>query len=490
MNRTEHAPWWPGWLVFTVALAIRLFFLTLVPEDALRPSTDWELDSIAMSIVTRGEFADPYVLPTGPTAHLAPIPPAILALIYKVFGITMTAGIAGWLFRMLAQSAIWGLLPWIGERTGLGWKAGLIGGIAGALFPLWLAHGEAPAAVLLGLLVVAVIRRWESVPRPAASLLLGAAFGISFHVQPVFLLVLLGYLGFELWWRSDRGKGRSAALVTLAAFLACVPWGVRNYRAFDAVFFVRSNFGLELRMGNHEGAAASIDDPHFRDVSLHPRTHPAEAVKVREWGEVPYMRESGDAALEWIGSNPGTFARLTAERVGYFWLGPLDQPGMVLLFGSLSGADPAPDLSPGLLPGSLAAPLPVPDRVDPVPVRGLCRMGTGQSRRRSRSYSCSGGSGHAAPGSGREFGFRARLSLSLTAFRSWPPDFGGSAQRLYSPRLSAWRSAHLVRPCPVWLEAVGLATCFAPWIITTRSHPLPQAVSTTARATYNAVSVE
>ena len=45
----------------------------------------------------------------------------------------MTAGIAGWLFRMIAQSAIWGLLPWIGERTGLGWKAGLIGGIAGAL---------------------------------------------------------------------------------------------------------------------------------------------------------------------------------------------------------------------------------------------------------------------------------------------------------------------------------------------------------------------
>ena len=337
VNRTEHAPWWPGWLVFTVALAIRLFFLTLVPEDALRPSTDWELDSIAMSIVTRGEFANPYIVPTGPTAHLAPIPPAILALIYKMFGITMTAGIAGWLFRMLAQSAIWGLLPRIGERTGLGWKAGLIGGIAGALFPLWLAHGEAPAAVFLGLLVVAVIRRWESVPRPAASLLLGAAFGISFHVQPVFLLVLLGYLGFELWWRSDRGKLRSVALVAVAALVACVPWGVRNYRAFDAVFFVRSNFGLELRMGNHEGAAASIDDPHFRDVSLHPRTHPAEAIKVREWGEVPYMRESGDAALEWIGANPGTFARLTVERIGYFWLGPLDKPGMVLLFGSLSG---------------------------------------------------------------------------------------------------------------------------------------------------------
>jgi hypothetical protein len=182
-----------------------------------------------------------------------------------------------------------------------------------------------------------VARRWESVPRPAGSHHLGAAFGISFHVQPVFLIILLGYLGFELWWRSDRGKWRSTALVALAAFLACVPWGMRNYRAFDSVFFVRSNFGLELRMGNHEGATASIDDPHFRGEPPHPRTHPAEALKVREWGEVRYMRASGDAAVEWIGSNPGTFARLTAKRIAYFWLGPRAPPGMAILFVTLSG---------------------------------------------------------------------------------------------------------------------------------------------------------
>jgi hypothetical protein len=135
----------------------------------------------------------------------------------------------------------------------------------------------------------------------------------------------------------DRGKWRSAALVALAAFLACVPWGVRNYRTFDAVFFVRSNFGLELRMGNHEGAEASIDHPHFRGEPPHPRTHPAEALKIREWGEVPYMRESRDTALEWIGSNPGTFARLTTERIAFFWLGPRTPPGMALLFIPLAG---------------------------------------------------------------------------------------------------------------------------------------------------------
>jgi len=323
--------------VFVVALGVRAFFLTLMPEDALRPSADWELDAIAISLVTEGQFANPYIVPTGRTAHLAPIPPLMLALIYKVFGITMVAGIVGWLLRMVFQSAIWGLLPWIGERTGLGWKAGLTGGLAGALFPQWLAHGEALASVLMGLLVVAIVRRWDSIPRPAASLLLGAAFGVSFHVQPVFLLVLLGYLAFEVWRRSDRAKWGSAGLVLLGALLVSIPWGVRNYRAFDAVFFVRGNFGLELRMGNHEGATASIDDPHFNDWPPHPRTHREDAIKLREWGEVQYMRDSRREALAWIGSHPGEFARLTAKRIRYFWLGPLDDPGTALLFVTLAG---------------------------------------------------------------------------------------------------------------------------------------------------------
>ncbi len=300
-------PWRPCLLVFVVALAVRVFFLTLIPEDALQPSGDWELDAIAISIVETGQFANPYIEPTGPTAHLAPVPPLMLALIFKVFGITMLGGIVGWLTRMIFQSAIWGLLPWIGERLGVGWKAGLIGGFAGALWPRWLAHGEALAAVLLGLLVVAIVRRWDTVarrspaPRLVSSLLLGAAFGFSFHVQPVFLLVLLGYLGFELWHRSDRARWSSVALVLLGALLVSIPWGIRNYRAFDAVFFVRSNFGLELRMGNHEGATADIDDPHFNHYPGHPRTHREDAIQVRELGEVAYMRRVADAR-RWSGS--------------------------------------------------------------------------------------------------------------------------------------------------------------------------------------------
>lgn len=346
----QRFPWRPCLLVFVVALGVRLFFMfSLVPSDALYPSDDWELDAIAMSLVNEGEFANPYIVPTGPTAHLAPIPPFMLALVYKVFGVTLVGGIVGWLLRTLFQSAIWGLLPWIGERTGLGWKAGLAGGLAGALWPQWLAHGEALAAVFMGLLAVAMVRRWHAIgagespsrppanPRATASLLLGAAFGISFHVQPVFLLVFLGYLVFELWKRSDRARWGSAGFVLLGALLVSIPWGVRNYRAFDTVMFVRGNLGLELRMGNHEGATANIDDPHFNHWPPHPRTHREAAIQVRDMGEAAYMRESLRDALEWIGSHPAEFARLTVSRVRHFWLGPLDHPIPALAFLALAG---------------------------------------------------------------------------------------------------------------------------------------------------------
>ena len=344
---SEPFPWRACLMVFLVAVAVRAFFMTLLPESALRPDTDWELDSIAHSLMLKGVFGDPYVVPTGPTAHLPPLPPFMLAALYQLFGITALAATLAWALRLLFQAVVLGLLPWIGQRVGLGWQAGLIGGLAGALWPQYAAHGESMAALLLGLLVVAIAGRWSglfrrsgaasTLPRPAASLALGAGFGIAFHAQPAFLTVFLGYVAFELWRRADRARWRSAAFVLLGAFLVCVPWGVRNVRSLDGVFFVRSNFGLEMRMGNHEGATANIDDPHFHGWPPHPRTHREEAIKVREMGEVAYMRDSGREAMEWIRAHPGEFTRLTAARVRHFWFGPLDDPAMSLAFLALVG---------------------------------------------------------------------------------------------------------------------------------------------------------
>jgi hypothetical protein len=106
--------------------------------------------------------------------------------------------------------------------------------------------------------------------------------------------------------------------------LSCGPWTWRNYEALGGLFFVRSNFGLELRMGNHEGAGATLDQSARGGTERHPRTNVEEARRVQQLGELRYMREAGREATAWIRSHPAEFARLTGLRVAQFWLGPVD----------------------------------------------------------------------------------------------------------------------------------------------------------------------
>ena len=56
-------------LVFAVHLAVQGTFLVHVPERFVRPHARWEVNAVAMSLHERGTFADPYAVPTGPTAH-------------------------------------------------------------------------------------------------------------------------------------------------------------------------------------------------------------------------------------------------------------------------------------------------------------------------------------------------------------------------------------------------------------------------------------
>ena len=84
-------------LLFALSFSVQGFHLTKVPQAYIRPHTNWELQAVAVSMAERGTFADPYVLPTGATAHLPPIPPAIFGVSYRIFGLTLLAGTwPGW----------------------------------------------------------------------------------------------------------------------------------------------------------------------------------------------------------------------------------------------------------------------------------------------------------------------------------------------------------------------------------------------------------
>jgi hypothetical protein len=313
-------PWRAFLLVFLVHVGVQGFFLTKVPAAGLLPHTRWEVPAVAMSVYERGEFGDPYCLPTGPTAHMPPFQPALMAAVYHLLGPTLLAGYVLWVISIAFYGAMYAMLPWLGEKLGLGARAGLLGGLVGALVPRWPGYVEGLAAVAIGLMAAVFLRRWTS----GGSFALGLAIGLSFHVTPSLLPVALGFVAFELVWLRQPRRWRWAVLTLLGMALACVPWTWRNQRALGGIFFIRSNFGLELRMGNHEGAGPTLESSARGGTERHPRTNEEEARKVQELGELEYMRQAGREATAWIRSRPAEFLRLTGLRFAQFWLGPID----------------------------------------------------------------------------------------------------------------------------------------------------------------------
>jgi hypothetical protein len=115
--------------------------------------------------------------------------------------------------------------------------------------------------------------------------------------------------------------------MVLTVVIACLPWAWRNYVTFGEVFFIRSNLGLELRVGNNDRAEAAMEVMDRRPVfPRHPAAQMTEARLLQDIGEMEYMRRAQREALEWIQANPIEFLRLSALRFVYYWFGPLFQP--------------------------------------------------------------------------------------------------------------------------------------------------------------------
>lgn len=313
-------------LIFLLAFGVRAY--SWIRNPPLLPSPDREMGAIARSLAETGQFADPYAIPTGPTAHLPPIPPAILALILSVFGSTWYAAYIFSGFTVITIAAAYALIPWIANKLGMEKGAGLIAGVAGALTPELetLNHGEGLAGLALVLMLAAFLKRWSNGRSSLfSSFVLGLGIGASFHVQPPILLVFLGYFAYEIGWRKINRKFAMSGMLALGVILACVPWAWRNYNVLHGFFFIRSNLGLELRMGNnnHPGVAATFAEMDRAGVYYqHPRLFPAEALKVKELGEAEYMRQALDDVLNWIKENPGEFLKLTLLRFVNFWFIP------------------------------------------------------------------------------------------------------------------------------------------------------------------------
>ncbi len=313
------------WFIFALALSARLalmigMYTAAVPLPAFW-GTGLELGHVAQSLAAGAGFASPFGGSTGPTAMLAPGYPLLVAAVFRLLGPSSAA--AAWTvlaFQCLFSALTCLVIFAIGEKT-FGRTAGVIAAW------LW--------AVLPSAMLVPVFRFWDT---SLTALLFTTAFllllsagdsrrrwlvwglltGALTLINPAVLPCLLLLAAWSCWragWRRTLIPAL-LAVVVVAALLA--PWTWRNYRVFGRVIPLRSNFGMELWMGNHAGGNGETQ------LQFHPATDPDEFARFRRAGEVQYFRQKQAEAVRFIRSHPGTFARLTLWRVGQSWTAGAD----------------------------------------------------------------------------------------------------------------------------------------------------------------------
>jgi hypothetical protein len=305
-----------------VAFLVRILAMCLIQSS--RPASFsgvWEsgpeIINIASAISRHRGFSSPFGVESGPTAWIPPIYPTLLAGIFVLFGPRSTGAAVAVLAMQALFSAItciplyaiakrvfnkdgavwatwcWALFPYEVVMPGLFvWETFISG-----LLAVWLCHASADEgwrpqrkAVYLGVV-------WGAAALTNTALV---------ALMPVFLILP------HLETKAAFPRKHIATTVLVAALVVC-PWIIRTWYVVGAIVPVRSNFGEELWLGNHEGGSGRIDP------RLGPAASPVERERYRRVGEVTYLRQRRAEAVRFIRESPARFCRLILYRFRYWW---------------------------------------------------------------------------------------------------------------------------------------------------------------------------
>jgi len=283
----------------------------------------FEIVETARNLAEHGTFANPFsILPTGPSAHCAPLYPAFLALLIRIFGYSTAFARAAFLCCMAMHALHAALLPYVSGLFFRDRRPGIWAAAASIAFPIFYFFPQFEimyAAVGLMLFCLAAAR----LARRAGAwhgLACGLLAGLLALLNPATVFITGLWLLFLLWRDSISRPWKFIAWAMLGGLLTLSPWTWRNYREFHMLVPVRDDMGLELYVSNNDLAQASFSLNGASHQLRHPNGSLDEARAVRAMGEAQYSRDRGARALAWIRSHPERFLRLTAARARMFWL--------------------------------------------------------------------------------------------------------------------------------------------------------------------------
>jgi hypothetical protein len=325
-------------LLFALAAGPRVAYI-LVKRTYRSNDGGAEMERVARSLAARGEMADAYGPASGTTAHLAPLYPLYLGGLYRLLGPDAdVTRLVQQLSAVLAVALSLALLPLVARRTGLSAGAGWAAAVLMALSPLnmfqetsgaW-EHAHAAPLMVGILLAFAGLRAagWNGGVRLAVAAVLTAVAAL--FSPPILLAAILMMLVEVCSQKERRGRVLAGVAVILGVTgLALAPWIYRNHQALGGFVPLRSNFGLELWIGNNDTANGKsfvtyCGDPASPHRVQHPFCNPVERAHCQEVGELAYMREKQNLGLHWIAGHPGRFVLLTVQRFRYFWFPAAD----------------------------------------------------------------------------------------------------------------------------------------------------------------------
>ena len=286
----------------------------------------YETGRIARSLALGLGYSSPLRFDTGPTAWLTPVYPFLLAGVFKIFGVYSWESFLVITAVDCAFSALTAWVIWAIGRKAFSPACGVTAGWIWTLLPSAIFYPVAwvwdtsLSALAMALIVLATMRLVET-ERTAAWGGYGALWGAGAMVNASLCSTLPVLLGWAAWKvRRGARKWLKPALVAALVFVVVIsPWFARNYVVFHRLILFRSNFGLELWLGNNPL------NPGVWSWWVHPNDNDEEGRLYARMGEIAYMDLKQKEAIGWIRANPGTFVHQCFRRFVDNWTG-LDEP--------------------------------------------------------------------------------------------------------------------------------------------------------------------
>jgi hypothetical protein len=309
---------------------LRSYEVAPIPPDHHSPEVmfhfpfrfGFETGAVAYSLATGHGFSSPFAGQTGPTAWLAPLYPGLCALVFKVCGcFTPASG-----FVLLFLNSVFGALNCIpiyqiAELT-VGRKVGLAAGwvwSAGLFFMEWPTTWiweVSFSAFFLSVLFLQSLRLANDASAKSWGRF-GLLWGVTALINPAPLAFLPAsglYAAVQLW-RKQRPWLRPVLVSAFMFTVVIAPWLIRNRVVFGKWVFIRGNAPFEFTLGNYHGSNG------FGWYGRHPTQNKREWTEYARVGEIAYVAEKKQAAMEFVKQYPNEFATLCATRIAGFWAG-------------------------------------------------------------------------------------------------------------------------------------------------------------------------